>query len=193
MNPLWILPSFQKSKLSCLCVHKTNMGCINHDLYSLYWGGTFQPGNLLSWRWLPRWVKWCTQASVPREQFLPPQRSSAEMSRKLTERAKGCSICKRFQYMHLPSPDKKSQVHSCWTFLAIRGRKPDTWLKFMAAAEDTCIQRLIVNSQKTWILRASTRLLDSPQLTCGITSWCSQPFFSLKLWDLQKNSWGKKK
>lgn len=174
-------------------LHNTNTDCINHDLYSLYWGGTFQPGNPVNWQWLPRWVQWCTQVSVPREQSLPWQGSSTGTSRKLTERAKGYSICKGFHYVHLPSPDKKSQVHSWWTFLFIRGWQNDTWLKFMAATEDTCIQRLIVNWQSTWVRRASPCLLDSPQLTCGIISWCSQPFFPLSLQDLRKNSWGKKK
>lgn len=68
--------------------HKTNMACINPDLYSLYWGSSFQPGNLLNWRWLPHWVKWYTQASVPGEQLLPQQGRSTEMSHKLTERKK---------------------------------------------------------------------------------------------------------
>lgn len=92
--------------------HKTTMSCANYALYSLYLGGTFQPGNLLNWQWLPHWVKWCTQASVPREQLLPRQRSSTEMFRKLTERKKGYSMCKRFQYMYLPSPDNRANFTS---------------------------------------------------------------------------------
>lgn len=92
--------SGQTTSWSCceFCLHsgthnwttgcKTKKGCIKPDLYSLYWEGNFQPGNLLNWQWLPHWVKWYTQASVPGEQFSPQQGRSTEMSHKLTERKK---------------------------------------------------------------------------------------------------------
>lgn len=45
--------------------------------------------------------------------------------------------------MHLPSPDKKKSSSLMLNIFSYH--KTDTWLKFMVATEDTCIQRLQID------------------------------------------------